>query len=189
MKNLQPYPDGGLGPLTEAEQRIIDDLSTSDAFDIVISLVSDVVPALAAQTNEDHAAARTAGFEDAVHDLLAFIGSEWFDLIVDAVLAGKPGAGTPLEYVQAIVDGALGEGVLEVVEIEPRETVWWQDRPPRGHQYGPSALQTAAPGTCVVEAYEARIRAVQEEPELIVLELPGFSLAIEVGNGDTLCDT
>jgi hypothetical protein len=202
------------GELTEAEQQVIDNLSTSDTLDIVVSLVSAVAPTLAAQTNEDHAAARAVGFEDAVHDMLTFVGSDWFDLIVDAVLAGKPGAGTPVEYAQAIVDAALGEGVLEVVEIEPREPVWWQDKPPRGHKYGPPALQTAAPGTCVVDAYEARIQAAQGEPELIVLELPGLTLAlgievadsveepaillelpghglifgIEVSDGDALCD-
>jgi hypothetical protein len=118
------------------------------------------------------------------------LGSDWFDLIVDAAQGDTPGGRTPIEYAQAIADAGLGDGFLQVVEIEPRMPVRREGKPPRGHEYPLPLSQTAGPGNCLVDAYEARIWAELEEPEIIILELPGLALAIEVSNGDNaLCDT
>jgi len=190
MKDLQPYPDGGLGSLTEAEQRVIDNLSVSDALEIAISLIAGVANTLVVQANEDHAAARAVGFENAEHDMLTFIGSDWFDLIVDAAQAFSPDAPDPREYAQALVDAGLGPGTLQVVAIEPRVPVRRIGKPQRGHEYILALVGTLEPGTDVVAAYEARIRAEQERPETITLELAGLTLTIEVSYDDPppLCD-
>ncbi|NIV32720.1 MAG: hypothetical protein GWN58_25730, partial [Anaerolineae bacterium] len=180
---------GGLGPLTEAEQRIIDELETDLALDIVISLVAKTVAGLAVQANADHAAARAVGFENAEHDLLTFLASDWFDVIVDGIQAEGRSGRTSLECAQAVVDAVWGPGVLEAVEVTPREPVCRHGKPPHGYEYLAPVADAAEPGTDIIEVYEARIRAEQERPDLIVLELPGCTLAIEVSDGHTLCDT
>jgi hypothetical protein len=189
MSKLQPYPNGGLGPLTEEEQRCIDELSTHDAVVIALGLVEDTMSILASQTNEDHAAARTTGFENAEHDALAFLASDWFEQIIDSLQALAPHvpyARTALEYVQLCIDAALGEGVLEAYELDTPQGVIRRamHRGMRGHTYMQPIAAMAPAGTDVLDEYESHIRAEQEEPEMIVLELPGFGLAIEVGDGN-----
>ena len=172
-KDLSKYPNKGTDPLTQTERDAITNMSVSDALELAYAMIGEGTAALATQSNEHNTAAHAVGFENAEHETLAFLASDWFDIVVDAICAGSgtPTARTPDEYAQDILDRAFGGDVVVVrCDDGPLLRRTWDL--PIGHKYSPSLARTVAPGTYLLSSYNAILELEQFNLERIVLVLP-----------------
>lgn len=170
-------PRHGMGRLTPEEYAWIDSLTEFDARVVFADLIEHAMQVLASQSNEHNAAARSRGFENAEHEVLAFLSSERFTFLVDSLYQGNVAAN---ELIQGILDKAYGPDVLTVVELdEPAPIVRRQGRRPANRGYTAPLVRDLEPGADALQEYERAIQEEQMHPDQLILELPGFTLWIE----------
>jgi hypothetical protein len=181
-KDLTPYEGKGLGELTEEEKDLIRNMPTDDALELAYAVIGEGAAALASQSNDHNAAARAIGFENAEHEVLDFIASDWFDLMIDAICASSdtPTGRSPAEYVQDVLDRAF-DGAVAITECDDEEILRRTWEVPKGHKYASSLAEVAPAGTKLLEAYNRIIRVEQLPPLGLILELPGIQL------GEAVC--
>jgi len=153
--------------------------------DLACTMIRHASNGLTNQSGMNDASARLTGFENAEHEALAFLGSDLFDALVDAVLAqqaGKPGERSPDEYVQDVIQRAYG-GAVEVVTDAPGvgQTIPHRGgERPGGRGYVDPLSETSPAGTFLLDEYTQIIQAEQDTPDVLVIELPGLSLMEDV---------
>ena len=175
-QDLTPIPDPD-APLTEEELGYIRNMEPEWALEFATEIIANAVRVLGTQSNEHEAAARVNGFECAEHEVLAFLASDWFDLLITRIQGASPGTGprmSALEYAQHIVDEALGPGVLTVVKCKstsiPRRKP--DQRKRRGFKFVRRLSATAESGEELLGVYSNLILAEGLDPKCIIIEIP-----------------
>ena len=165
-------------PLAPDELAIIDELPEEMSRQIAADIIAQGVAALCTQSNEHNAAARGAGFENAEHEVLAFLGSDWFAFLVETLLDRDE---SPSELVQAILDQAY-DGTVQVVECPEPRPVWRRSgRRRREKGYTKALSETMPEGTLLLREYDRIIQVEYADTGCILLEVPLFArLSTEV---------
>lgn len=157
--------------------------------DLAVAFMAQGTKVLCAPRNADTAVARSLGFENARHEVLAFLSSSWCESLMEVILG--PGTDSdrrqmgPDECIQAALDRAYGAGRVSVAYRQvPVEFVRRKGRRKRAyHPYCPV-------GHDIIDRYEAIILAEQRETAQkrvgkIVIELH----SLEESDDSTVCDT
>ena len=83
-------------PLTCAERDKLNHLTDHDAIVLALAIIKQASSALSSPGHGYNAVARSCGFENAEHEVMAFLASDWFDLMVDSILESEPNQSTTL---------------------------------------------------------------------------------------------
>lgn len=163
------YPNKGAGALSKAERARLLNITNYDAQQLALAIVTQAITALSTQSNEHIAVARQVGFENAEHEVLAFLSSDWFDLLL-SVICTSDNSRSPIEFAQEIVDRAYGPGKIKVVPRELPDEILRRDGP-KGYKYVDRISDTARPGTGILEVYNDVLRQEIIQPDCIVIEV------------------
>ena len=185
-------PAPGTEPLTAEEIARIENMTNYDAEVLALAAIGQASRALATRTNDYNSAARSCGFENVEHEILAFLASDLFDLMVDSILDGQDAATkrTPLEYAQDVVDRAYGEGAITVVSCEAEPILSRPGNRPRGKRYIEPLSQTLDSGEDILGGYNRMIELEQICPDVVLLEIPLESIGVdrkEIRHASEIC--
>ena len=142
--------------------------------ELAAEVIQQAIRVLCFPNKDDDAAARSIGFENSEHEVLAFFASDWFETLVNLVC---PDYDRPIdEMIQEILDKVY-DGKIVVVPSEDGLIRRRPGRRPKGKGYTPHMAHTAEPGTEILEAYNRILEVEQVDTDCIVLEVPLFSRA------------
>ena len=137
--------------------------------ELACTIIQQAIRVLCFPNKDDDAAARSIGFENSEHEVLAFLASDWFETLVHFVC---PDYDRPIdEMIQEILDKVYG-GKIVVVPSEDGLIRRRRGRRPKGKGYTPHMAHTVEPGTELLEAYNGILEVEQVLTDCIVLEVP-----------------
>ena len=182
---MTEYPNKGANPLTNEEREKLNSLTNHDAIVLALAVINQASRALTNPGHGYNAAARSCGFENDEHEVMAFLSSDWFDLMIDSILESDPNRRAPVEYAQDMIDHAYGQGQIEVVPGGGEEIRRREGRRPRGMFYVRAISETAKPGDDILDEYNHIIALEQVSPDLVVILVP--LTGKEQDNAEEIC--
>jgi hypothetical protein len=137
--------------------------------ELACTIIQQAIRVLCLPSKDDDAAARSIGFENSEHEVLAFLGSDWFDTLVHLAC---PDYDRPIdEMIQSILDKVY-DGKIVVVPSKDGLIRRRRGRRPKGKGYTPHMAHDADGGTELLEAYNRILEVEQVTTDCIVLEVP-----------------
>jgi hypothetical protein len=137
--------------------------------ELAAEIIQQAIRVLCFPNKDDDAAARSIGFENSEHEVLAFFASDWFETLVNFVC---PDYDRPMdEMIQGILDKVY-DGKIVVVPSKDGLIRRRRGRRPKGKGYTPHMAHDADEGTELLEAYNRILEVEQVATDCIVLEVP-----------------